>query len=145
MSIENLVQKLLDLTLSIESIQGLPSDQLIINLIDPYTLNSSYKDRIYTKVLYSLIDSDEKYGNTLELLLLDDQPIFFYTRGCKWLDTYCIYHISKEHTSKFLQYLQSHIEEDYLDEFMTEDKLLDDSWFGKYNLFNSELPIILKE
>jgi len=121
------------------------------DLIEPFISSKSalrlslLENRITKKVLYLKTDSYKKYGNSLELLLLDNEPIFFYTRGCKWLDTYVIYHINDKHTQIFKDFLNNCLKEEERPLYMTDQKLVSLEWFGNYGLFKEELPIIEKE
>ena len=150
MQLNHFVSKLLDLSQAVEPIKNdgyfYLSDQLILPFIG--TSSVDYKkmgERLKIKILYKNVDDiNEKYGNTLELIILDDEPVLFYTRGCKWMDTYSIYHITDELTEKYTNFLfecrdkeDLYIHKDY----MTDELLTSQSWFGKYKLFEQPLPI----
>lgn len=108
-------------------IYGLPVS-LVACFTKEYISQNICIDRVSFKVLYSVTDSSGKYGNKLSLLLLDGEPICFFTQGCKWLDTYVLYLISDELFNKFKSFVDSFKENEV--EYM--EKCLADGWFKEF-------------
>ncbi len=97
--------------------------------------------------LYRKVDSSEKYGDIFLVVYVDDEPVMFVTRSGKWLDNYCCYHLSDDKTNKFeqaIKRIQTRNEWDEKD-YLTDDKLQSEEWFGNYGLLNEELPIVVQD
>ena len=97
--------------------------------------------------MYRKVDTSEKYGDILLFVYLDNEPVLFANRHGKWLDSYFCYHLSDEKTNKFEQAVKSiQIREDWDEkDYLTDDKLQSEEWFGNYGLLNEELPIVLQD
>ena len=97
--------------------------------------------------VYRKVDSSEKYGDIFLIVYVHDEPVLFANRYGKWLDSYCCYHLTKEKTNKFEQAVKSILIRDDLDDkdYLTDDKLTSEEWFGKYDLLNEELPIVVQD
>lgn len=95
--------------------------------------------------VYRKVDSSEKYGDIFLIVYVHDEPVLFANRHGKWLDSYCCYHLNDDKTAKFEQAVKSiQIREDWEDkDYMTDEKLQSEEWFGKYDLLNEELPIVI--
>lgn len=48
------------------------------------------------KVIFSHTQNDEKYGQRLSILYLNDEPMLLFSQYGKWLDSYSSYHFSVE-------------------------------------------------
>lgn len=95
--------------------------------------------------LYRNVDESENYGDIFLIVYANDEPVLFANRYGKWLGSYCCYHLSDEKTAKFEQAIKSiQIREEWDDkDYLTDDKLQSEGWFGKYDLLNKELPIVV--
>lgn len=143
MSVKSLLEK-------VEPLQALSFVQLPSCLLDDIVGLNTYVQidhelinaRLTYKEFYKNVDSHEKYGQILGFVYLDNEPVFMYSRGGRWLDTYCTYRISHEIFEKYSQFILSCVKND-TSEFdriiLTDEMITDFDWFGDCQLLNEDI------
>lgn len=86
--------------------------------------------RFNHKVIYSETTNDEKNGNRLSMLYLDEVPMLLFNQFGKWIDCYSVYRFSDEKLEQVQAVLRSLYisvlaDEDLMSTLITEKHLTD--------------------
>lgn len=142
MSVKALLEK-------IEHMEPMTFHQLPSSLLDDILGMDTYvkldyelvNARLTYKEFYKSVDCYEKYGQILGFVYLDNEPVFMFSRGGKWLDTYCTYRISHEIFDKYSKFILSCVKNEF-SEFermiLTDEMITDFDWFGDARLLDED-------